>query len=71
MDIWIQLENAQCGERRPFASVLEAIPWNADGLITAIAQQHGNGEVLMLAWMNCEALRETLETERVCYWSRS
>ncbi|MFG6177952.1 phosphoribosyl-AMP cyclohydrolase [Halomonas sp. THAF12] len=71
MDIWMQLEKAERGERRSLASVLEAIPWNADGLITAIAQQHDSGEVLMLAWMNREALRETLDSSRVCYWSRS
>lgn len=71
MEIWRQLEEAERGERRPLANVLEAIPWNADGLITAIAQQHDTGEVLMLAWMNREALRETLDTGRVCYWSRS
>ncbi|WP_163577291.1 phosphoribosyl-AMP cyclohydrolase [Halomonas faecis] len=71
MDIWLQLEQAERGERRPLEAVLAAIPWNADGLITAIAQQHDSGEVLMLAWMNREALLETLTTERVCYWSRS
>ncbi len=41
------------------------------GLIPAIAQQHDTGEVLMLAWMNREAVEETLGTGRVCYWSRS
>ncbi|ATJ82324.1 phosphoribosyl-AMP cyclohydrolase [Halomonas beimenensis] len=71
MDIWRQLEDAERGERRPLEAVIAAIPWNADGLITAIAQQHDSGEVLMLAWMNREALRETLDTGRVCYWSRS
>lgn len=45
--------------------------FNADGLIPAVAQQHDSGEVLMLAWMNAEALAETLATGRVCYWSRS
>ena len=71
MSIWLQLEQAERGERHPLAEVLAAIPWNADGLITAIAQQHDSGEVLMLAWMNRDALLETLTTERVCYWSRS
>lgn len=71
MNIWMQLENAKRGERRPLAAVIDAIPWNADGLITAIAQQHDSGEVLMLAWMNREALLETLTTGQVCYWSRS
>jgi phosphoribosyl-AMP cyclohydrolase len=41
------------------------------GLIPAIAQQHDTGEVLMLAWMNRDAVEETLLTGRVCYWSRS
>lgn len=42
-----------------------------NGLIPAIAQQHDTGEVLMLAWMSAESVRETLTTGRVCYWSRS
>ncbi len=47
------------------------IAFNTDGLVPAIAQDAGSGEVLMLAWMNRDALHETLETRRVCYWSRS
>lgn len=47
------------------------LSFNADGLIPVIAQQHDTGEVLMLAWMNREALDETLATGRVCYYSRS
>jgi phosphoribosyl-AMP cyclohydrolase len=43
----------------------------ADGLVPAIAQQHDTGEVLMLAWMDDEALRRTLTTGRATYWSRS
>ncbi len=42
-----------------------------DGLIPAIAQQHDTGEVLMLAWMDDEALHRTLTTGRATYWSRS
>lgn len=49
----------------------EAIVFNADGLVPAIAQQHDSGEVLMMAWMNRDALAETLATGQVCYWSRS
>ena len=41
------------------------------GLVPAVAQDADTGEVLMLAWMNRDALAETLETGRVCYWSRS
>ena len=49
----------------------EALKFDAEGLIPAIAQQHDSGEVLMLAWMSREAIEETLATGRVCYWSRS
>ena len=44
---------------------------NPDGLVPAIAQQYDTGEVLMLAWMDDEALRRTLDTGRATYWSRS
>ncbi|MCE2563927.1 phosphoribosyl-AMP cyclohydrolase [Komagataeibacter sp. FNDCF1] len=53
------------------ATILDRVRFNPDGLITAIAQQHDTGEVLMLAWMNRAALDETLRTGRVCYYSRS
>lgn len=43
----------------------------ADGLVCAVAQQRGTGEVLMVAWMDDEALRRTLATRRATYWSRS
>ncbi len=49
----------------------EALKFDAQGLIPAIAQDATSGEVLMLAWMNAEAVRRTLETGRVTYWSRS
>lgn len=45
--------------------------YDANGLIPCIAQQDGTGEVLMMAWMNAEAVARTLETGRVTYWSRS
>ncbi len=41
------------------------------GLIPVVAQQHDTGEVLMVAWMNADAVAKTLETGRVTYWSRS
>ncbi len=50
---------------------LEAIHFGADGLVPAVAQQHDTGEVLMLAWMNRDAVRATLAEGRACYWSRS
>jgi phosphoribosyl-AMP cyclohydrolase len=51
--------------------LVSRVKFNADGLVAAIAQQHDTGEILMMAWMNADALRESLETGRVCYWSRS
>ncbi|MDY0292930.1 MAG: phosphoribosyl-AMP cyclohydrolase, partial [Desulfuromonadaceae bacterium] len=71
MSLWLQLEQAEVGESQPLAAVLDNIPWNGDGLIVAIAQQHDSGEVLMLAWMSRQALEETLTSGQVCYWSRS
>ena len=53
------------------APVLAALKFNADGLVPVIAQQQDSGEVLMMAWMNADAVRETLSSGRVCYWSRS
>jgi phosphoribosyl-AMP cyclohydrolase len=53
------------------AAVMAAIRFDAAGLVPAIAQQHDTGEVLMMAWMNAESLRETLQTGQVCYFSRS
>lgn len=53
------------------AAVLDALCFDANGLVPAIAQQYDTGEVLMLAWMNWDAVAETLTTGRVCYWSRS
>jgi len=48
-----------------------AVKFNSDGLVPAIAQQWDTGEVLMMAWMNQESLRLTLETGAATYWSRS
>jgi phosphoribosyl-AMP cyclohydrolase len=53
------------------ADYLEAVNWNADGLVPAIAQEATTGKVLMLAWMNREALSATVEEGQAVYWSRS
>ena len=53
------------------SAVTDVIAFNADGLVPAIAQQFDTGEVLMMAWMNRDAVAETLKSGRVCYWSRS
>lgn len=65
------LERAPAGERLATDEVFAALGWNESGLVPAIAQDAASGEVLMLAWMNEAALRETLATGRACYWSRS
>ncbi|CAN5313758.1 bifunctional phosphoribosyl-AMP cyclohydrolase/phosphoribosyl-ATP diphosphatase HisIE [soil metagenome] len=50
---------------------IDAINWNADGLMPVLAQQAGSGDILMVAWMNREALQATLERGEAVYWSRS
>jgi phosphoribosyl-AMP cyclohydrolase len=59
------------GVRDPIEAALAEIEFGADGLVPAIAQRHDTGEILMLAWMNREAVRRTLAEGRVYYWSRS
>lgn len=51
--------------------LLSEVTFNSDGLVPVIAQQHDSGEVLMLAWMNRDAIVETLASRQVCYFSRS
>lgn len=66
-----QLEKANTGSRHSRDVVFDNLKFNEAGLIPAIAQQFDTHEVLMMAWMNREALEETLSTGRVCFWSRS
>lgn len=69
--IFLQIEHGTLGQSYDLVTVIDAIPWNQDGLITAIAQDIKSKDVLMLAWVNREALLETLNTGQICYWSRS
>jgi len=50
---------------------LDDVAWNADGLVPAVAQDATSREVLMVAWMNRESLRQTVESGEAVYWSRS
>ena len=50
---------------------LDSVNWNADGMVPAIAQDAVSGRILMMAWMNREALRLTSEKMEAVYWSRS
>ena len=52
-------------------SFLDDISWNSDGLVPAIAQDAATGRVLMVAWMNAEALQLSVDERRAVYWSRS
>ena len=63
----MQNQDPVTGNRDPLA----AVQWNADGLLPAIAQDWQSGTVLMMAWMNAEALRCTIDEGRAVYWSRS
>ena len=71
MSVFKQLESLETGQSMKLSEVIDQMPWNQDGLLPAIAQQFDSKEVLMMAWMNRGALIETLETGRVCYWSRA
>ena len=51
--------------------LMSRVKYDASGLVPAIAQDAHDGRVLMMAWMNAESLRITLETRKVTYWSRS
>lgn len=53
------------------AAQLAAVKYNDDGLVAAIVQEQGTGEILMMAWMNAETLAETLSSGRTVFWSRS
>ena len=57
--------------RQTSDDTLANLTFNDEGLVPAIAQQHDTGEVLMLAWMDAEALRRTVATRKATYWSRS
>ncbi|KPJ93240.1 MAG: phosphoribosyl-AMP cyclohydrolase [Gammaproteobacteria bacterium SG8_11] len=50
---------------------LDDIKWNEDGLVPAIAQDHATGKLLMMAWMNRESLKLSVQEGRAIYWSRS
>jgi len=53
------------------AEQLDAVRFGSDGLVPAIVQEAGTGQVLMMAWMSPESLRLTLAEERTVFWSRS
>lgn len=58
-------------EPEPGSLLADAIQWDAEGLVPAVVQQHDSGHVLMLAWMNREAVEQTMATGEAHYYSRS
>jgi phosphoribosyl-AMP cyclohydrolase len=63
--------NKQSNPKTQDQALLEAVAWNEQGLVPAIAQEVGSGDVLMMAWMNRDALMETLRLGEAVYWTRS
>ncbi|MEH6631990.1 MAG: phosphoribosyl-AMP cyclohydrolase [Halopseudomonas aestusnigri] len=55
----------------PLSKIISTIKFDSQGLIPAIAQDSDKSDVVMMAWMNEASIRETLNSGRVCYWSRS
>lgn len=55
----------------PTPTFLDEVQWTQEGLVPAIAQDHASGKILMMAWMNREALSQTASTGFATYWSRS
>ena len=66
-----EIEGAEAGKTFPNEAVLNALTFDAQGLIPVIAQDADSGKVLMFAWMDKSSLQETIATGRMCYWSRS
>jgi phosphoribosyl-AMP cyclohydrolase len=71
MGLLKNLEDAQTGTSIALASLLDTLPYNAQGLIAAIAQDATSRQVLMLAWMDRTAIERTIEQGQVWYFSRS
>lgn len=66
-----QLEGADTGDQVPLTDILDQLPFNAQGLLPAIAQEYTTRDVLMLAWMDREAIQRTLNDGYATYFSRS
>lgn len=72
MKAWFKsIESSSEGASFPLAKVLDELSFDDQGLIPVIAQDALSKEILMFAWMNRQSLEETIETGRMCYWSRS
>lgn len=70
-DVFAALESMPCGFSLPLEELLACLRWNEQGLIPVVAQDVHTNTVLMMAWMNQDALATTLREQLMCYWSRS
>ncbi len=72
MKAWFEnIESDEEGTQYPLQALVSELNFNDDGLIPVIAQDAVTKDVLMFAWMNEDALNETIANGRMCYWSRS
>lgn len=69
--VFLAMESMPQGTCFPRDDLISQLRWNEQGLIPVIAQDVHTNAVLMMAWMNAEALQVTLREQRMCYWSRS
>lgn len=70
-DYFLEAESAAKGSKLDLSTTLANLRYNTDGLIPVITQDHQSKTVLMMAWMNAEAIAITLRENYLCYWSRS
>lgn len=71
MTTFKELESAAAGTTQPLTQVLDALPYNDQGLIAAVAQDVNTRQVLMMAWMDRTAIERTLAEGYACYYTRS
>ena len=71
MSLLKELESSPAGDTAELDAVLSALPYNEQGLVAAIAQDHDTKTVLMMGWMDRTAIQRTLSEQFVCYYSRS
>ena len=70
-NLFSSMEDLSPGHGVALSEFMGNLPFNEAGLLPAIAQDLESGEVLMLAWMNCDALEQTISSGKMTYWSRS
>jgi len=70
-EFFLAIEDSKQGEQQPLSSVIDNLAFDGNGLIPVIAQDHHSRDVLMMAWVNRDAIKQTLTSGNMTYWSRS